>query len=599
MLVYVALALARGLRPAARRWARRLGGIALGVTLISAYALATRLFPDRLDTYDDPDRAVSTGGAARILELARAAGVDRRSSRARLRCARPALVDRACGRCRGTSDHGDDAVLHVLARRVGSAHAIGFVGGARVRTRGGCGCSGSATVVAMPVAAVQSRTRLASTRSRHEDAPRRAAAARWASRCGGRLRCDRSVRQGARVGSTCTSPGALPSRGALGRAFDVALAGLGVVLRVGSRLVAAGGPSRALDGLQGRGSTPSPPCGPGRPQRAPLQHLGQRHGASSFASPGLQGASVRSSATARARSSTCGTSGDPTVSSFATPTRCTWRRSPSSASSGSAARRGAALLPSLAAIRARRQRFAACGTWRAISPGRAAAAFDWHWEMVGVTHDRASRRSSRALVAAERGRAPSSSGGALVRRRSRQGLRLSVFAVWSLVGNQALFAGREALARRDWAAAREHGRRAEACSFWSAEPESSSATPLPGSVTARQHCRSYRKATTIDPTELGRVAPPRAGGARPGTGRGLPRGAQAEPPRRGTSGRVTFRNRLALALLAPSEREPTGDETAADDDDAEERETGVRKRVLCRSGRRGVAAGRCRRPSRP
>ena len=42
---------------------------------------------------------------------------------------------------------------------------------------------------------------------------------------------------------------------------------------------------------------------------------------------------------------------------------------------------------------------------------------------------------------------------------------------------------------------------------------------------------------------------------------------------------MTFRNRLALALLAPSEREPTGDETAADDDDAEERETGVRKRV--------------------
>jgi hypothetical protein len=54
MLVYIALALAvafvlrRGDGPAV------LGGIVLGVTVICSYALATRLAPDRLGTYDDP-----------------------------------------------------------------------------------------------------------------------------------------------------------------------------------------------------------------------------------------------------------------------------------------------------------------------------------------------------------------------------------------------------------------------------------------------------------------------------------------------------------------------------------------------------------------
>ncbi len=38
---------------------------------------------------------------------------------------------------------------------------------------------------------------------------------------------------------------------------------------------------------------------------------------------------------------------------------------------------------------------------------------------------------------------------------------LSVLAVWSLVGNQALFAGREAVARKDWSEARDHAVRAQ------------------------------------------------------------------------------------------------------------------------------------------
>lgn len=47
---------------------------------------------------------------------------------------------------------------------------------------------------------------------------------------------------------------------------------------------------------------------------------------------------------------------------------------------------------------------------------------------------------------------------------------LSVLAVWSLVGNQALFAGREAVARKDWADARKDARLARDLLPWSYEP---------------------------------------------------------------------------------------------------------------------------------
>ena len=78
------------------------------------------------------------------------------------------------------------------------------------------------------------------------------------------------------------------------------------------------------------------------------------------------------------------------------------------------------------------------------------------------------------------------------------GLALSVFAIWSLVGNQALFAGREALARRDWVSAREHGRRAESVLFWSAEPELVLGDAAAGLGDRQAALQSYRKATMID-----------------------------------------------------------------------------------------------------
>ena len=140
--------------------------------------------------------------------------------------------------------------------------------------------------------------------------------------------------------------------------------------------------------------------------------------------------------------------------------------------------------------------FVASGTG-ALLAWMAASAFDWHWEVVGVTLT-ALLAGSAGLLASER-MTPR-----VLRSRPRAALVglaavLSVLAVWSLVGNQALFAGRDALARRDWASAREHGRRAQSLLFWSAEPEVVLGDAAAGLGDREAAQRSYRKATTIDP----------------------------------------------------------------------------------------------------
>jgi hypothetical protein len=128
----------------------------------------------------------------------------------------------------------------------------------------------------------------------------------------------------------------------------------------------------------------------------------------------------------------------------------------------------ALLVPVLVAIRARRHR---------LVPGAAAAyvawaihsAIDWDWEVVGVTLA-ALLAGGVPLLAAERRSAKILSGKACAALLALS-VALAAFALVSLVGNQALFAGREALARGDRSAAREHGRRADALLPWSFEPE--------------------------------------------------------------------------------------------------------------------------------
>jgi hypothetical protein len=125
-------------------------------------------------------------------------------------------------------------------------------------------------------------------------------------------------------------------------------------------------------------------------------------------------------------------------------------------------------LPGVAAVRARRGRFVApaIGAYLAWV---AAAGLDWHWEMVGLTST-ALLVGSVGMLAAER------HSGELVSAGSRLALvgvtgTLSVLAVTSLVGNQALFAARDAVQRADGADALDHARRAQALLFWSHEPE--------------------------------------------------------------------------------------------------------------------------------
>jgi hypothetical protein len=158
---------------------------------------------------------------------------------------------------------------------------------------------------------------------------------------------------------------------------------------------------------------------------------------------------------------------------------------------------GAALLaPLVAALRARRSRFvaSACGAYVAWM---AASALDWHWEMVGLT--------STALLAG-------SVGLLAVERRSRRRLltgsrvalvgvtgTLSVLAVWSLVGSQALFSGYEAIERKDWARAQDDGRRAKALLKWSYEPHLVLGDAAAGLGDRDGALRAYRDAVETDP----------------------------------------------------------------------------------------------------
>ncbi|HEX4745435.1 MAG TPA: O-antigen ligase family protein [Gaiellaceae bacterium] len=153
-------------------------------------------------------------------------------------------------------------------------------------------------------------------------------------------------------------------------------------------------------------------------------------------------------------------------------------------------------VPIVAAVRARRTRFVA-PAFGAYATWAAAASLDWHWEMVGLTTT-ALLVGSVGLLAAER-----RSGGALD-AGSRLALvgvtgTLSVLAVWSLVGNQALFAAREAVTRRDWSEARDDARRAQALLFWSHEPELVLGDVAAGTGDRAGALAVYRDAVAEDP----------------------------------------------------------------------------------------------------
>jgi tetratricopeptide (TPR) repeat protein len=67
------------------------------------------------------------------------------------------------------------------------------------------------------------------------------------------------------------------------------------------------------------------------------------------------------------------------------------------------------------------------------------------------------------------------------------------------VGNQALFAGQEAVRRKDWVDARDDGRRAQALLFWSAEPDLVLGDAAAGLGDRTSALESYRDAVAADP----------------------------------------------------------------------------------------------------
>jgi hypothetical protein len=155
----------------------------------------------------------------------------------------------------------------------------------------------------------------------------------------------------------------------------------------------------------------------------------------------------------------------------------------------------ALLVPLVAAVRGRRNRFVAASV-AGYSAWLVHAAIDWHWEVVGVTLT-ALLAGGVAMLAAERGSARP-----LPEFARRPLLPLSVgltaLALVSLVGNQALFAGREALARKEWKEAAEHARRAETLLPWSFEPHVVLGDAAAGRGDRQRALLEYREAVDAD-----------------------------------------------------------------------------------------------------
>ena len=458
-LVYVALALAVALVLRRGDATGVLAGVAIGVTFVCAYGLATRLFPDRLDTYDDPivlyRLAEPLGywnalGLLATMGLLVALGFVAHARRPALAATLGAVVPVYA-----------TTLYFTFSRGAWAALAIGLVGTVVSDPRrlrfAWCGL-----VVALPAAvcvAYASQQDALTT----EDAPAAAAA-----REGHRLAI---VVIAAALASVLLALGARAFAERVGatkrsrRVFDLALAAVAAVA-VGVGLVAVGGPREGLDDLE------------------------RRFEAAPVAGVDLNDRLFSISGTGRSvlyRVTWDATRREPLVGEGPGAFEYIWYRERSTpfvvrdghslyletlAELGVVGLTllGAALLALVAGvIRARRIRVIASGAG-ALLAWIAASVFDWHWEMVGVTLT-AVLIGAAGLLASE-GAAPARP----LAGRSRLVLigvtvALSIVAAVSLVGNQALFAGREAIVRRDWDEAREHGRRAEALLPWSFEPE--------------------------------------------------------------------------------------------------------------------------------
>ncbi len=458
VLVYVALALAvalvlrRGDSPGV------LGGAALGVSLVSTYALATRLFPDRFDTYADPIipyRLAEPLGYWNALGLLATMGlVVVFGFVAHARAWPGAIAASIAVPVLATT------LYFTFSRGAWAALGIGLVGATAVDLRR-IRLVWSGLVVSLPaIACVAYASRQDALTT--EDAPA-TAAAREGHRLAvvvvaAALACALFTVLARLV--SCRVPAGTRAR----RAFDVALGGIAVTV-VAAGLVAVGGPAEGLDELESRFNA------------APVTGVNLNDRLFSISGNGRSEPLRVSWDAAGERPLVGHGSGTFEYLWYERRPNLLVMRDGHSLYMETLAEVGVVGLALLAAaivvlgfgvIQARRSRFIAVGGG-AFLAWLAASAMDWHWEMVGVTLT-AFMCAAAALAASERGRPQRLGAGTkLVLVVVTSGV--SAFAVVSLVGNQALFAGRDALTRKDWSEARSDARRARALLPWSYEPD--------------------------------------------------------------------------------------------------------------------------------
>lgn len=487
MLVYVALAgaialvLRRGDAPALA------GGLLAGSVAVTGYALATRLFPDRFELYDSPTlpyRLSEPIGYWNALGLLAALGV------------LLAIGVVAHGRRRPFVAFAGGS-LPILATTLYFSFSRGawaalFVGGValtaldprRLRLVWTSLAVLAPSVIAVAVASQQHALTT-------EDSPRADAVSeghRFALVVAGVVVASAALALAARWAAQ-----RVPASRIVARAVDVALASLGLIAIVVG-LALAGGPSDALAEIEERFDAPA-----------------------AVGDPNLNARLFSASGNGRAES--IGVAWDagqerPLVGLGAGSYQYFWYeerqidlviRDAHSLYAETFAELGVVglgllgltlLLPILAAVGARRNRLVPAAT-AAFVAWAVHAAMDWDWEVVGVTIT-ALLAGGVGLVAGERpaprplptlARVPLLVGA----------LALTAVALISLVGNQALFAGREAIARGDWTSAEEHGERAESLLPWSFEPHIVLGDAAAGLGSRQGALAAYRRAVEIDP----------------------------------------------------------------------------------------------------
>jgi len=486
MLVYVAVALAVALVLRRGDTAGVLGGVLIGVTLVSTYALATRLLPDRFETHDDPIVSYRLAepigywnalGVLAAMGLVVTVGVAAHARRTSVSLAASAAAPILAMTLYFTFSRGGWASL-----------VIGLAGAIAVDARRLRLCW-VGIVVAIPSAiciAYSSQQEALTT----EDAPVAAA-----------------VREGHRVvvvilaAIACSALAGLSARSLAGRlgvsrrarrGFDLALAA-SLTIALVAVLIGAGGPGGALDRLEEQFNA-EPVTGVDLNDRL-------------FSISGNGRSEQLRVAWEAGRERPLVGHGSGTFEYLwyeQRPNRLVVRDGHSlyMETFAELGMVGVALLAAIlgtlvvGALRGRRDRFVPAGAG-ALLAWASASALDWHWEMVGVTIA-ALLAGSAGLLATER-RAPKLLRGGTRVALVGLGTVLSAVAVVSLVGNQALFAAREALARQEWSDARDDARRARALVFWSHEPELVIGDAAAGLGDREGALRAYRSAVDTDP----------------------------------------------------------------------------------------------------